>query len=723
MIALVLIAIALIILPIIVRQVAIKNSEKWIGRSIDIDDIDINLFTSTVEIFDLKVYEPDGATVFVGLDTLLVDLELYRLMNHEFVLEQLYLAGSTISVIKSDSSFNFDDIVAHFESSDTTEIEVPIDTAVQTEESGMAIILSNMELKDALFTLQERGTEEVMELKNINFFVPFIALNQANSSEAGLKFDFTNGGYFQSQVDFNPKTSDFEAHVMIHDLAIGGYEKFLTKYITLGKLDGAIDLALNVTGNINAVEQVDINGRFGLQHFVLEDVGALPLVKFDNLKVTLTEADLATNRFVVDSVILTKPTIHFELFDSSNNFVEFLAHAMPTDTTIQEKEVVVEPVVVDSIATPAAPVYYTIHTIRVEDGVLEYTDSRTGDEFVYHLNQMQLAVDTVDSETHWVVAQANMVLNDRGKLVAELGIDPTNPMDLTLDYTISDFMLSDLNIYSRYYMGFPILYGDMYYKSHTEIKNHQLVSENKLIIRHVELGNKTKGLHDLPLKLALFLLKDKEGVITLDVPLKGNLDDPDVSVGKIVWKTLNNLIFKVVAAPGKMLVGFVGGNPQDLKEIKYDYMDSTFSDKKKKQLDLLITLETKKPELSIDLVYYNDVQLEKEAIARDRVGSDFNKKTGQNYKRDQEAFEQYVIGRLGRDTLSVSESCLLIMDKATVDTIYTKYNQFRYESLSQYLKATSDSTNIKLHIAKETEPKNIGSRPIFEVKYGLKEED
>ena len=53
-------------------------------------------------------------------------------------------------------------------------------------------------------------------------------------------------------------------------------------------------------------------------------------------------------------------------------------------------------------------------------------------------------------------------------------------------------MLSDLNIYSRHYMGFPILYGDMYYKAHTEIIDGQITSENKLIIHNVELGDKRR---------------------------------------------------------------------------------------------------------------------------------------------------------------------------------------------------------------------------------------
>ena len=140
--------------------------------------------------------------------------------------------------------------------------------------------------------------------------------------------------------------------------------------------------------------------------------------------------------------------------------------------------------------------------------------------FDYYLSEIALVCDSILSNSDWVNIYSDMLLNKRGKLIAEVGFDPANPLDIILDYTITDFQLSDLNIYSRFYMGFPILYGDMYYKSHTEIISNQLTSENKLIIQNAELGDKSGGIYDLPIKFALFLLKDRRGIINLDIPVR-----------------------------------------------------------------------------------------------------------------------------------------------------------------------------------------------------------
>jgi hypothetical protein len=315
-----------------------------------------------------------------------------------------------------------------------------------------------------------------------------------------------------------------------------------------------------------------------------------------------------------------------------------------------------------------------------------------------------------------------MLLNERGKLLAELGIDPSDPMNLEVDYTISDFMLSDLNIYSRYHMGFPILYGDMYYKAHTEIQDGQLESENKIIIHNVELGDKTGGLHDLPIKFALFLLKDKDGVITLDVPVDGDLKDPKVSVGKIVWNTFKNLIVKAASAPVNLLAGLIGADPKEIESIEYDFLDTAFTMGKQKQLDLLVELEQNKPDLEIELIYFNDPGLEGNEMAIAEAGRQFFVKNNKNYQEDQDDFLDFVRQEVKSDTVEMLAGSRQLIGQSAIDYLLQMYGEHRINSIRTYLHQANDSTEIQIIKSKLAAPKNVGSKPIFEVKYGMKEE-
>jgi len=271
-------------------------------------------------------------------------------------------------------------------------------------------------------------------------------------------------------------------------------------------------------------------------------------------------------------------------------------------------------------------------------------------------------------------------------------------------------------------MGVPILYGDMYYKSRTEIVNNQLESENKLVINNAELGDKSGGLYSLPIKFALFLLKDRQGVIDLDIPVSGDLDDPTVSIGKIVWTTFKNLIVKVAAAPFDFLASVINVDPKDIKAIEYAYLDTAFTVDRQRQLDLLLTLEQKKTDLEIELMYYNDRENERRVATVNEAGKLFAAETGQDYKANEKDFIQFLKSKIEADSVDIVAASEKLVPVATIDSLLDQFANSRRNSIEKYLSSTSDSTGIKVFIPEAKSPKNVGSEPVFEVKYTMKEE-
>jgi hypothetical protein len=364
--------------------------------------------------------------------------------------------------------------------------------------------------------------------------------------------------------------------------------------------------------------------------------------------------------------------------------------------------------------------YYAINHIIINDGTIDYRDNLTGNPFDYYLSGIKLASDSIESTSEWIDLYAQMLLNKRGSLKAQVGFNPANPMDIKFQYVVKDFMLSDLNIYSRFYMGFPIVYGNMYYKSETSILNGNLKSENKLIITNVELGDKSGGLYDLPMKFALFLLKDRNGVITLDVPVRGDLKDPTVKIGKIVWNTFKNLIIKVAAAPFDLLAGLLSVDPKDIKAIEYQYNDTLLTADRQRQLDLLLDLEQKKEGLEIELVYFNDPDKEKEAIAVAEAGKLFLQETSKDYTKDEEGFMQFLRSKAAVDTMDINSAAMKLAKPLLLDSILNLNTTVRKEQIEKYLFSKNDSTGIYTTISNKDAPKNAGSFPMFEVKYSIK---
>lgn len=489
-----------------------------------------------------------------------------------------------------------------------------------------------------------------------------------------------------SHFSFLISDGHYDGSICIHSLLLEGFREYVAEMADINRLEGVFNTTLELYGNIHEPERSVISGVLEISDLILTDGQDRELIGAGSIRTGLREIDPYRSRFVVDSFVLAEPYIYFELKDSTNNFAEMLKNAPSGTDSVESEHAEAD----SAMQEGKGEIFYAIRSFRMEEGKIDFRDHISEEPFDYHLSSIAIQTDSIESTFDWITLFASMVLNNQGNLQAETEFNPLQLNNITLDYTISDFQLSDLNIYSKHYTGFPVLYGDMYYRGNTKITDNLLVSDNKLVIQQVELGEKSGGLIDLPLKFALFILKDRNGVIHLDIPVKGKTDEPGVTIGQIVWNTLKNLVVRAATAPYDFLAGMVGVDPDDIKTIEYNYMDTTLTNSRQKQLDVLLELEQLKEKLGIALVYFNDVEQEKERIS------------GLEAVRDTTA----------RDTTG-----LVVQEK--VDSLATLFAETRRQQIRNYLHMKNDSTQIRIIIPDPRSPKNVGSLPIFEVKYSM----
>ena len=148
-----------------------------------------------------------------------------------------------------------------------------------------------------------------------------------------------------------------------------------------------------------------------------------------------------------------------------------------------------------------------------------------------------------------------------------------------LNLKISNLQLKDLSPYAVAYLGYPLTDGTFSFTSENNIIYSQLNSHNQLDLFNPEIGDKRKDVEaqvKLPLKAALYVLKDKDGKVQFDIPVSGNIDSPEFSYMKIVWKTLGNLIVKVATSPFRA-VSKALGMTGELDYIAYDPLQTHFN--------------------------------------------------------------------------------------------------------------------------------------------------
>jgi hypothetical protein len=162
--------------------------------------------------------------------------------------------------------------------------------------------------------------------------------------------------------------------------------------------------------------------------------------------------------------------------------------------------------------------------------------------------------------------------------------------------------LSTFNPYSGKFAGYNITKGKLTTELHYKVDGRKLDAQHHINIDQLEFGDKidSKAAVSLPIKLAVALLKDRNGVIDLNIPVNGTLDDPQFKLGPIIWKVLVNILEKAVTAPFALLGSLFGGGP-DLQFIDFRPgaadLDAQGADKVKSMVKAL----NERPQLKIDV--------------------------------------------------------------------------------------------------------------------------
>lgn len=168
-----------------------------------------------------------------------------------------------------------------------------------------------------------------------------------------------------------------------------------------------------------------------------------------------------------------------------------------------------------------------------------------------------------------------------------------------------------------------------------------------------------------------------------------------------------------------LLASLVGGDPEDIEEIKFDYLDTTLSDKNKKQLDNLLEIEQKKQGLKIELTYHVDAQLQKEAIAKDLAGKLYFKETQKDYLKNEKDFETFILNKTASDSLNIIKSYMSLSDPTLLESMATSNTQSLISNTEEYLATAQDSTQIKVNISDPKAPENIGAISTLKVNFSM----
>ena len=264
-----------------------------------------------------------------------------------------------------------------------------------------------------------------------------------------------------------------------------------------------------------------------------------------------------------------------------------------------------------------------IGKVTLQSGKVSFTDLFIKPNYSANLTDIEGAVtglssqlDTtadVDLHGHFADSAPVQIQGRINPLVRDLFLD--------LKASVRDIELGPFTPYSGKYVGYAIEKGKLRFDVAYKIDHRKLSASNQIVIDQLTFGGKIESPQatKLPVMLAVALLKDRDGVIDVNLPISGSLDDPKFSIGGLIIKVIVNLITKAITAPFALL-GHLGGAGEgaELSYVDFDAGRSALSPQAQDKLGTLQKGLVDRPALKLDITPQVDPQADREGLRRYR---------------------------------------------------------------------------------------------------------
>ncbi|MCM8562022.1 DUF748 domain-containing protein [Pseudomonas shahriarae] len=462
------------------------------------------------------------------------------------------------------------------------------------------VLLKDVQLRNYQVHLADRQVKPAVALELGPLNVDVQDFDSLNQSPFTLKIDSGLGkqGKIQAsgQVNLNPVSAKLKVDTKDIDLRVA--QSYISPFIRLELRSGMLGSNLDV--NLKSTEPLalQITGRAQVdQLHTLDTLKTRDFLKWQRLVVEGLNYQHG-NSLSIDKINLLQPYARFMINDDRTTNVDDLLIPQPADSGAKSTA--------KSSASNEKPLGIRIGQIAINDGSANFADFSLTPNFATAIQQLNGQIGTIDSRQAKPASVDIKGKVDRYAPVTIKGsVNPFDPMAaLDIATSFKRVELTTLTPYSGKFAGFRIRKGRLNLDLHYVITKGQLKAENKVVVEQLQLGEKVDSADavDLPIRLAIALLKDTDGKISIELPVTGDLNNPQFSVMPIVWQTLRNLVVRAATAPFKFIGGLVtGGGSQDLGNVSFAAGSSALSKDAESALNSLAKALKERPALRLEI--------------------------------------------------------------------------------------------------------------------------
>ena len=513
--------------------------------------IKFQISEANVKIEKLAVREDGSLDPVITIPALNVGGIDVDLATHEVTVENIAVERASFTAwLNPDGTVNYQQMFSPMDSVQPPPAASSVSPKPK-DEKPWAVWLKEITLQDHSIDFEDRTlpTPAQIEVRalTVKTHDVRIPITKPLLLEVGMQLNGTGTVRVNGSVLPNPFQADVT--LALKDIAIRPFQPYFEKFARIDVPSGAV----NLDGSMHLATEhprgplLSYKGNVGVEALSVadrdqgEEVASLQALSLNGVRVTVDPTSAS-----IKEVGIQQPMVHLVVQPDGGLNLGKLAAASPSSASADEK-----PAKPQKAKSPPVPV--TIGVVKLAKAAATFRDESVQPPVQTGLSDLTGTIKGLSSKQ---LARADVDLTGRVGKVAPLKIAGTiNPLsedaftDLTI--TLGGMDLTAESPYSGKYVGYGLSKGKLSLDLKYKVSQKQLEAENKVLVDQLTFGEKVDSpdATSLPVKLAVALLKDRKGRIEIDLPIRGDLKDPDFKYGRVVISTLLNLLTKIVASP------------------------------------------------------------------------------------------------------------------------------------------------------------------------------
>jgi hypothetical protein len=623
-----------------------------------------------------KVGAPDTTNNFVELTSLAVDKVAADMTSRTFEAGKISVSGGHLAVEReADESVNLINLSQPSRSATNAPGGILVLLQAATNAFGALVgstnlwsaTLDQVDATNCSLHLTDLANSRPVNLMldDISFTAQHLSNVPGSNQTAALALRWNTNGSVRVGTVLQIAPPSAEVTMDVSDLELRPLDPYLEPFVNLFVLDSKLSLngTIRMKMGTNNLPDVSFKGDGRLDEFsTVDTVTTEDLVKWKSLSLSGVDATLLPPAVGVRQIDFVEPAAHV-VFETNNTLnvmtvLKFSATnaASASDTDVSKPAATAKKQSMGqrlggmlrqvlagntNAAGQAAMPKMTVGTLVISNGLVQFDDRSVQPPVAVTLEQIEGTLSDISSEE---LKRADVRLSAKAGATSAIELTgKINPLSkdapTEMQVLFKNVELTPASPYSGKFLGYKLNRGKLGMDMNYQVSQRHLTAKNVITVDYLTLGEKVNSpdATHLPVRLAIALLKDRNGKIELNVPVEGNLDDPQFHFGKVIMRVIGNLLTKIVTSPFAALGALFGGKGEEVSFQDFQPGSAELQTANVEKLDALEKGLYERPGLQLEIESGFDPVADRDGLRKRKLVLSFRQQKWASLRKSEQA--------------------------------------------------------------------------------------